>query len=215
MESSPHVPRLRGRIHQVAFFLSIPLGVSLVVVARTGEARLAAAVFAVSLAGVFAASASYHRGRWSDAVRPLMRRLDHAMIFLLIAGSYTPFCLLVIEGGGGAWLLGAVWAGALAGIVLKLVALERVEKLTAALYIVLGWLAILALPRMIHRLSALQLFLLVTGGVLYTLGAIVLLRHRPDPDPKVFGYHEVWHAMGVTASLCHYVAILLMVVAAH
>ena len=208
------VPRLRGRIHQIAFFLSVPLGVSLVIAARTGQAKVAALVFAVSLAGVFAASAAYHLGRWSDDVRPRMRSLDHSMIFVLIAGSYTPFCLLVIKGGWGAVMLAAVWAGALAGVVLKLVALERVHKVTATLYMLLGWLAILGLPRMVAELTGLQLALLVAGGLLYTVGAIVLLRNKPNPSPRVFGYHELWHAMGVTASLCHYIAILLIVVAA-
>jgi hemolysin III len=208
------VPRLRGRIHQIAFFLSVPLGVSLVIAAPTAQAKLAALVFAVSLAGVFGASAAYHLGRWSDAVRPRMRSLDHSMIFVLIAGSYTPFCLLVIKGDWGAWMLAAVWAGALAGVVLKLVALERVGKVTATLYMVLGWLAILGLPRMVAELTGLQLALLIAGGLLYTVGAIVLLRNKPNPSPRVFGYHELWHAMGVTASLCHFIAILLIVVAA-
>jgi hemolysin III len=199
----------------MAFIMSVPLGVSLVIVARTGKGKVSALVFAVSLAGVFAASAAYHLGRWSDAVRPRMRSLDHSMIFVLIAGSYTPFCLLVIRGGWGAVMLAAVWAGALAGVVLKLVALERVHKVTATLYMLLGWLAILGFPRMVAELTGLQLALLVAGGLLYTVGAIVLLRNKPNPSPRVFGYHELWHAMGVTASLCHYIAILLIVVAAH
>lgn len=207
----PSVPRLRGRLHQAAFFVSLPLGASLVALARTGMARVASLVFAVSLSAVFAASAAYHRGDWSDRARRWMRRLDHSMIFVLIAGTYTPFCLLVIGGGWGLGLLVLIWAGAAAGIILKLVALEKLRRLGAALYLVLGWLALLALPLLIRGLTALELSLVVAGGVLYTLGAVVLLRRRPNPSPAVFGYHEIWHALGVAAGGLHYVAVLLVV----
>ncbi|MBI3647317.1 MAG: hemolysin III family protein [Actinobacteria bacterium] len=204
-------PRLRGRIHQTAFFVSLPLGAALVVLARGLQARVAALVFAVSIAGVFGASAAYHLGRWSATARRRMRSLDHSMIFVLIAGSYTPFCLLVIRGGWGVSLLAVVWAGALAGIVLKLVSIDRLHRVGGAMYITLGWAAIFALPRLVSRLTPVELALVVAGGILYTLGAIVLLRRRPDPNPRVFGYHEIWHAMGVAAGLLHYAAILLVV----
>jgi hemolysin III len=207
------LPRFRGRIHEIAFFAAVPFGFALVMVARGFAARASAIVFAVSLAGVFGVSAAYHRGRWTDAARRRMKRLDHSMIFVLIAGSYTPFCLLVIKGWWGATLLGVVWAGALAGIVLKLVSVDRLHVASGILYISLGWAAIFAFPRLVDGLSLLQLGLVVGGGVLYTSGAIVLLRHRPDPSPA-FGYHEVWHAMGVSAGALHYVAILLVVIAA-
>jgi hemolysin III len=206
-------PRFRGRIHQVAFFVSIPLGVALVAAGRGAAARISAIVFAGSLAGVFGVSAAYHRGRWTDAARRRMKRLDHSMIFVLIAGSYTPFCVLVIRGWWGATLLAAVWAGALAGIVLKLVSIDRLHVASGILYMGVGWAAIFALPRLVSELSPIQLALVIGGGLLYTLGAIVLLWRRPDPSPA-FGYHEVWHAMGATAGLLHYVAILLVVIAA-
>jgi hemolysin III len=134
------------------------------------------------------------------------------MIFLLIAGTYTPFSLLVLDGVWAAVLLVAVWAGALFGIGVKLVGIEKMRKLGGALYIILGWLAVLAAPKFVTRLSLAVLTLIVAGGLLYTLGAIVLLRRRPDPNPAVFGYHEIWHVMVVAASLCHYVAIMLLVI---
>ena len=210
LETTPS-PRWRGRIHEAAFFAAVPLGMALIVVARGTTATIAAAVFAVSLAGVFGVSAAYHVGRWTDAARRRMKRLDHSMIFILIAGSYTPFCLLAIGGAPGAWLLGAVWAGALAGVGLKLVSIDRLHVASAVLYMALGWAALFALPTLFRGLSGVQFALVVAGGVLYTLGAIVLLRRRPNPRPAVFGYHEVWHAMGVTAGFLHYTAILLVV----
>ncbi|HEV8563812.1 MAG TPA: hemolysin III family protein [Actinomycetota bacterium] len=212
MHRTDGLPKYRGRIHEAAFFVSIPLGLALVAAGRGAAARVSALVFAASLAGVFGVSAAYHRGRWTEAARLRMKRLDHSMIFVLIAGSYTPFCLLVIRGWWGGSLLAIVWAGALAGIVLKLVSIDRLHVVSGILYMSLGWAAILALPRLVNELSPLQLALVVGGGVLYTLGAVVLLCRRPDPSPA-FGYHEVWHAMGVAAGALHYVAILLVVTA--
>jgi hemolysin III len=212
VQTTQDPPRFRGRIHESAFFASIPLGLALVAAGRGVTARISALVFALSLAGVFGVSAAYHRGRWTELARRRMKRLDHSMIFVLIAGSYTPFCLLVIGGRWGGTLLATVWAGALAGIVLKLVSIDRLHVASGILYMGLGWAAIFALPRLVAELSSVELLLVVGGGVLYTLGAIVLLRRRPDPSPA-FGYHEVWHAMGVTAGLLHYVAILLVVTA--
>jgi hemolysin III len=208
-------PRLRGRIHEVAFFASIPCGATLVAVAASGAARFAAAVFAVGLAGLFGVSAAYHRGRWTDAARRRMRRLDHSMIYVLIAATYTPFCLVAFPGTWGYGLLAAVWAGAATGIAIKLVSLERLAKATAALYLVLGWLAALAIPVMFTHLPLAAFVLIVTGGLLYTIGAAILAAGRPDPRPGVFGYHEIFHAFGVVAGACHYVAVLLVVVAAH
>jgi hemolysin III len=205
-------PRLRGWIHEIAFFASIPCAAALVGLAAAGEARIAAAIFGVGLVGLFGVSAAYHRGRWSETARRRMRRLDHSMIYVLIAATYTPFCLVAFPGSWGYGLLVAVWVGAGTGVVLKLVSLERLAKTSAALYVVLGWLAALAIPVMYTHLSRVTFVLLVTGGLLYTAGATILAAGRPNPRPGVFGYHEIFHALGVAAGACHYVAVLLVVV---
>lgn len=204
-------PRWRGRLHQIAFIASIPQGLALVAVAADWVSRLSAAVYALSLSGLYGVSASYHRIPWSPAGLRRMRKLDHSMIFVLIAGTYTPFSLIVLDGLWASLLLGAIWAGALVGIGIKLVGVDRMRKLGSALYIILGWAAVLAAPQFVGRLGFGVMSLIVAGGLLYTLGAIVLLRRKPDPSPLVFGYHEVWHVMVVAASLCHYAAVMWLV----
>ncbi len=204
-------PAWRGRLHQIAFIVSIPQGLALVVAAADWVSRISAAIYALSLSGLYGVSASYHRLRWTPPALVRIRTLDHAMIYLLIAGTYTPFSLLVLEGVWATVLLAAVWAGALFGIGVKLVGVDKMRRLGGTLYIVLGWLAVLAAPQLVGRLSMPVLALIVSGGLLYTAGAVVLLRRKPDPNPLVFGYHEIWHVMVVAASLCHYVAILLLV----
>jgi len=203
-------PALRGRLHQVAFFFSIPQGVAAVAAAAGAVGRFAASVYAVSLAGLFGASALYHRIRWSPRALLRMRRLDHSMIYVLIAGSYTPFALLVLHGTWSFALLAAVWAGAVAGIAIKLFSIDRLRVLGGAMYIVLGWMVIVALPQIVHGLSLAGVTLLFLGGVLYTAGAAVLWTRWPDPNPRWFGYHEVWHSMVIAASMCHYAAIMLL-----
>lgn len=207
---------MRGRIHQAAFFISLPAGAWLVLLVADGiRERVAASVFALSLAGVFAASAGYHRGSWSGPALQRMKRLDHSMIFLLIAGSYTPFCLLVLSRTWGSALLTIVWAGAAVGIGVKVLGnVNGLHWLSGFLYITLGWAVVFAMPQMVRGLSATSTALVVAGGLLYTLGAIVLASKRPDPSPAVFGYHEIWHVMGVGAGLCHYAAIALVLQAA-
>jgi hemolysin III len=204
-------PRWRGRLHQIAFFFSIPQGIAIVAVAAGWLDRLAAAVYALSLSGLYGVSALYHRLKWTPRVLPRMARLDHSMIFLLIAGTYTPVSLLVLRGVWAIVLLAVVWAGAIVGVMLKVLGMEKTRKLTGTLYIVLGWAAVVAAPQFVPRVGAAVLALIVAGGILYTLGAIVFARKRPDPKPAVFGYHEVWHVFVFGASLCHYAAILMLV----
>jgi hemolysin III len=204
-------PRWRGRLHQIAFIVSIPQGLALVVAAADWTARVSAAVYALTLSGLYGVSASYHRLKWTPPALLRIRKLDHSMIFLLIAGTYTPFSLLALDGVWATVLLAAIWAGALFGIGIKLVGIDRMRRFGSALYIVLGWMAVLAAPKFYARLPLSVLTLIFAGGILYTAGAIVLLRKSPDPNPKVFGYHEVWHVMVVSASLCHYAAIMLLV----
>jgi len=204
---------MRGRLHEVAFFVSIPAGVALVALADTGKARFAAAVFAVGLAGVFGASAAYHRVDWSAPALRRMKRLDHSMIFILIAGTYTPLCLLALKGVWSVVMLATVWAGAITGIVLKQVNVDGMRRLSGFLYIALGWVSIIVLPQLFRNMSLTGSVLVVAGGLLYTLGAIVFAAKRPDPNPAVFGYHEIWHAFTAGAGLCHYAAVLLLILA--
>ncbi len=201
-------PRLRGRLHQVAFFASIPAGIAVTLAAESSTARTGAVVYALSLTALFATSAGYHRLARSVRSRMWMRRLDHAMIFVLIAGSYTPVCLVALDGAWRSVSLSVVWAGALVGVALKLFRLEAM-RLGNSLYLVLGWAVLVLVPQLLGR--PLVLGLLAAGGVLYTLGAVVLTRRSPDPVPAVFGYHEVWHCLVVAASACHYLMILVLV----
>jgi len=214
MSLDPHAlsirPRLRGRLHQIAFFVAVPAGIALVLLARGATARGAVLVYALSLAGLYGASGAYHRRQWKAKARARMQRLDHSMIFVLIAGTYTPFCLLALHGAWSIAILAAVWAGAIAGIVLKLVGVDRTKVASAILYIALGWCAVIATPVVISSLSLVPIVLLALGGVLYTVGAIVFSTKRPNPSPLVFGYHEVWHSFVVGGSACHYAVILLL-----
>ena len=202
---------MRGRLHQIAFFVSLPAGLALVALADGTAATVAAAIYAFSLTGVFAASAAYHRGSWSPRARLHMRRLDHSMIFVLIAASYTPIAVLVLEGPWEAVLLSLVWAGAAVGVTMKVARPDGLSATTGVLYLALGWMALLALPQLIRGLEPPALVLMIAGGALYTAGAIVFALKRPDPRPAVFGYHEIWHAFMVAASVCHFVLVLLVV----
>ena len=204
-------PRLRGRIHEVAFFVSVPAGLALVALADGWTARLAAAVYALSLVAVFGSSAAYHRGNWSPAALRRMKRLDHSMIFVLIAGSYTPIALLVLHGPWAVVILSVVWAAAVAGITLKLVRIDGFSVLTATLYMAMGWFALVAIPQLVNEMPAPALVLTIVGGLLYTAGAIVFALRRPDPAPAVFGYHEVWHAFMVAAAACHFAMVSIVV----
>ena len=206
-------PRLRGVSHQWAFFVSVAIGAALVVVAPAGEARIAAAIYATSVAALFGTSALYHRVTWvSLGARRWMRRLDHSMIFCLIAGTYTPFALLVLEGDLATVILIVVWAGALAGVLMKLVWIDAPKALVAVSYILLGWVAIAAFPDMIERLGVTATTLVGVGGLLYTLGALVYAFQRPNPAPSVFGYHEVFHALVILAAALQYAVIAFYVI---
>jgi len=206
-------PRLRGVWHQWAFFVSVAIGAALVVAAPSGQPRLAAAIYAVSVAALFGTSALYHRITWaSQAARRWMRRLDHSMIFFLIAGTYTPFALLVLDGDLATVILIVVWAGALAGVLMKLVWIDAPKALVALTYIMLGWVAVAAFPAMIERLGVTATTLVAVGGLLYTLGALVYAFQRPDPAPSVFGYHEVFHALVIIAAALQYAVIAFYVI---
>jgi hemolysin III len=205
-------PRLRGVSHQWAFVCSLLTGTVLVALAPTEEATVAAAIYAVTVAALFGTSALYHRITWaSQGARRWMRRLDHSMIFLLIAGTYTPFAVLVLDGTLATVILVLVWAGALGGIVLKLVWIDAPKPLIAAIYVVLGWVAVVAFPALLDELGPVGTVLVATGGLLYTAGAVVYTLRRPDPIPAVFGYHEVFHALVIAAAALQYAVIAFFV----
>jgi hemolysin III len=205
-------PLLRGVLHQAAFFVSLAVAPLLILGADGGRARLAAAVFAGSVAACFGASALYHRVTWTPGVRLWMRRVDHAGVYVLIAGTYTPVSLLVLRGAWRPTILAIVWTGAAAAIVLKFVWVGAPKWLAAAIGIGLGWVAVAALPQLISHIDPVGVTLLVAGGLVYTAGAVVYARRRPDPAPAVFGYHELFHALTIVAVVCQYVAIALFVV---
>jgi hemolysin III len=208
--TAPPVPRLRGRLHQIAFFVSLPAGAVAVALAPTLATRLTTLVFAVGFSGMFGASAAYHRLRWTPAGRDRIRRLDHSMIFVAIAGTYTPVTLVVLDGPFEIAALAAVWTMAAAGVVLKVFVMHRFEVLGSAMYPLLGWAAIVALPQILREISLAAVGLMFAGGLLYSAGAIVLATRRPDPDPLVFGYHEVWHAFVLGGWACHYAMVVVV-----
>jgi hemolysin III len=202
-------PRLRGVSHQYAFFVALAAGAALVVLARGVEARVAVGVYALSLAAMFGASALYHRIDWQPRPRAWLRRLDHSMIYVLVAGTYTPFALLVLAPTMGWTIIGVVWGGAVAGVAVSLLWIDAPRWLTAMLYVVLGWVGFIVLPQLWDRAGPLTVVLLAAGGLLYTVGAVVYARQRPDPAPRVFGYHEVFHALVIAAALAHFTAVAL------
>jgi hemolysin III len=207
-------PRFRGVTHQWAFFVSLVVGVLLVTFAPTGEARVACAIYAFSVSGLFGTSALYHRINWSPRARRWMRRLDHAMIFVLIAGTYTPFALLVLDGPFSTVVLLGVWGGAVGGIVLQLVWIDAPKWLSAVVYVALGWFAIVATPAFLDSMNPLALVLVGIGGILYTAGAVIYATKKPDPAPAVFGYHEIFHALTIIAALSQLAAIVFFVLPA-
>ena len=210
--SLPSKPRLRGVTHKWAFFVSLGLGAALVLTAPSGSGRAAAAVYAGCVAVLFGSSALYHRVDWrSVGTRRWMRRLDHSAIFLLIAGSYTPFALFVIQGTLADVVLVVIWAGAAAGILLKLVWIDAPKWLTALIYVALGWVALAAAPDMFDELGVVATSMVALGGLLYTAGAGVYAARRPDPVPAVFGYHEVFHLLVILAAGLQYAVVAFWV----
>jgi hemolysin III len=192
-------PRYRGVSHQIAFVVAVGLGIALFVETQGLRPRIAAAVFSVSVAAMFGASALYHRIEWTPARRLWMRRLDHAMIYGLIAGTYTPFGLLVLHGSWRIVVLAIVWSGASAAVALKVVWVAAPKWLAAVIGIALGWVGVIVSPQLLDGVGVSGLSLLLAGGLAYTLGAVVYALRRPDPLPAVFGYHEIFHALVIAA----------------
>jgi hemolysin III len=210
----PVKPRLRGVLHQWAFLASIPLGLALVAVAETPSAKVAALVYSLGACALYGTSAAYHRGHWSDRQRAWMKRLDHSMIFVLIAATYTPICLLGLQGGGAVATLIGIWAGAVLGVVLGMAGIAEKTGVGMTLYLLMGWVAALSLPSMARHLGPLNLGLIVAGGLAYTVGAISLGTNWPNPRPATFGYHEVWHTFTLVAGACFAVVVWGLVLGA-
>jgi hemolysin III len=203
-------PKLRGVFHELGFYAALGLGAALVLTAQDDRARAAAAIFAGCVAACFGASALYHRPTWRPAARARLARLDHAGVFLLIAGTYLPFGLLVMSTGWAVPMLTVVWSGALAAILLNLFWVRAPKVLSAGIALGLGWAGAAAFPQLL-KLQLAGLLLVVVGGLLYTAGAIVYVRRRPDPAPQLFGYHELFHVLTIAAVGCQYAAIAFFV----
>ena len=203
-------PRLRGVFHELGFYAAAAVGILVVVTADPGKARLAAAIFASCVVVCFGLSAVYHRPTWRPRARAWLARLDHAGVYLLIAGSYAPFGLIVMSKDWAIPVLGIIWIGALLAIILKLCWVRTPKWLSAAIGLTLGWVGVVAFPQLL-KLSLVAVLLVVASGLLYTAGAVVYARRRPDPRPEVFGYHELFHVLTVAAVACEYVAVAFYV----
>jgi hemolysin III len=204
-------PRLRGWLHAGAVPVVLVAGIVLVALSRGTAEVVASAIYAVTTVLLFSVSAVYHRGRWTGRTHAALQRIDHANIFLLIAGTYTPFAVLLLAGGQRTALLVIVWGAALLGVGFRLVWVHAPGWLWVPAYIVLGWLAVWYLPDLMREGGVAMLVLITVGGVLYTLGAIVFATKQPDPYPAWFGFHEVFHTLTLLAYVCQYIAVSLVV----
>ncbi|MFB9720555.1 PAQR family membrane homeostasis protein TrhA [Planobispora longispora] len=207
-------PRLRGWLHAGALPVALIAGFVLVALGPTLQARLAAAIYAITSGLLFGISATYHRGTLSPRLEGVLRRLDHANIYLIIAGTYTPFALLALDGAARVVVLSVIWTGAIAGVLFRVFWLGAPRWLSTALYIALGWTAVFVLPQLMEGAGVAAVVLVIVGGLLYTAGGVVYGLRRPDPSPRWFGFHEVFHAFTLAAYLVQYVAVSLVVYAA-
>jgi hemolysin III len=204
-------PRLRGWLHAGTFPAALAAGIVLVALGPTPAARLAATVYALTSSLLFGISALYHRGRWSDQAEAVLRRFDHANIYLIIAGTYTPFALLALHGAARTAVLSVIWAGAAAGVLFRVAWVGAPRWLYTALYVGLGWVAIGFMPQLLRGAGVTALVLVCAGGLLYSVGGLVYGLRRPDPSPRWFGFHEVFHACTVAAYAAQYVAVSFVV----
>ncbi len=215
LDELPVKPRMRGWIHLWAFGISLIAGTVLVVLSGelvSAKAAVATAIYSVTVCGVFGVSATYHRIHWhSVQSRTWMKRADHSIIFLFIAGSYTPFALLGLPTSTGRTLLIAVWSGAIAGVTLKMVWPTAPKWVGVPLYLLLGWAIVPVAMTLTHHVGVAPMLLLLIGGILYSAGSILYATKWPNPWPSTFGHHEFFHAATVIAALCHYIAIWLVV----
>jgi hemolysin III len=210
-DSAEQPPRFRGFSHVLAFVAAAPIGLVLVLSSKTGAATVGAAVFAASVTGMLGASSLLHRRRWSPVQRRWITALDHAMIYVLIAGTYTPFALLLLRRGWQMPILMILWSAAVVGTVVKLVRPTAPRWFTAGTCLALGWLSLAIAPQIAAAAGIGGFSLLLAGGLAYTVGALVYVRRRPDPFPRAFGYHEIFHALVVVAVACQYVSVAFFV----
>ena len=204
------MPRLRGYSHAAAFPIVLAAGVVLIVLARSAAARVGASIYMATSAMLFGISALYHRGNWGEETRSILKRLDHANIYLIIAGTYTPFAILSLTGAAQLAVLTVVWTGALAGVVFRFGWITAPRWLYTSLYVLLGWIAVFVIPQLLHGAGAAAFTLIVIGGALYTAGGIVYALRKPDPFPRSFGFHEVFHALTIAAYTSQYIAVSLV-----
>jgi hemolysin III len=200
-------PHLRGWLHAGTFPVALVAGIVLVVLANGPRETIASAIYATSAALLFGVSAIYHRGHWSPRAEKRLKRLDHSNIFLIIAGTYTPFSLVLLHGHGGNTLLWIVWAAALAGIAFRVFWVGAPRWLYTPVYIGLGWVAVFYLPEILATGGVAVVVLLAIGGLLYSIGGVVYACKKPNPSPRWFGFHEVFHALTLMAFATHYIAI--------
>jgi hemolysin III len=200
-------PRFRGSSHKFAFFVSLIAGLALILAADSSRKAWIALIYAFSLSALLGTSALYHRVNWNPAQRAWMRRLDHTMIFVLIAGTFTPFALLVLEGTRSTVVLIILWGAVIGGAVLNLLWVNAPKWVSAVLYVGLGWVGTTTVPELSESTGPWCVALLLIGGVLYTMGALVYALKRPNPWPRSFGYHEIFHAFVIAAAAAHYVAL--------
>ncbi|MFE9651683.1 hemolysin III family protein [Micromonospora sp. NPDC006431] len=203
-------PRMRGWLHTYAFFVALVCGIVLcsIAAARPGWAPLVSClIYSLTVCGLFGTSALYHRRVWSERGYQIMRRLDHSMIFVFIAGTYTPFCALLLDRRPAEIMLALVWGGALFGVALKMIWPHAPRWVSAPLYLALGWVAVAMLPQILHAGGITALVLLIVGGAIYSVGAVFYALRRPNPWPTVFGHHEFFHACTLAAAICHHIAI--------
>jgi hemolysin III len=206
-------PKLRGWLHAGTFPLSLLLGAILVLLAPSEKARVSSAIFAVTASLLFGVSALYHRGTWSPHTSRWLKRLDHANIFLIIAGTYTPFSVLLLPSGPARTLLWIVWTGALLGVAFRVLWVGAPRWLYVPVYIALGWVAVVYIPAFWSGGGITVFTLVVVGGAFYTIGAVIYGLRRPNPSPRWFGFHEVFHAFTVLAFIAHYIGISIAVYA--
>lgn len=204
-------PRLRGVLHQWAALTSVLTGALLVLLAEGTRAKVATGIYAGSVTSLFATSAFYHRITWSVRARNLMQRLDHSMIFVLIAGTYTPFGLVVLQGTPRAVVLSVVWGGAALGVTMKMLWHHAPRWVMVPVYLALGWVAAFFVPQLLAGGGVTAFVLLCVGGAIYSVGAFAYATRRPDPFPSTFGYHEVFHACTLVAALLHYLAVFFAI----
>ncbi|WP_067976123.1 PAQR family membrane homeostasis protein TrhA [Nocardiopsis trehalosi] len=204
-------PRLRGWLHLGTAPLALAAGIVLVALAPAASARIAGAIYVLSSVLLFSTSAIYHVGRWSQRGTAVLRRLDHSNIYLIIAGTYTPFVVLVLDGPLRTAMTALIWGGAIAGVVFKVAWPDAPRWLSTALYLAIGWVAVLFIPQLVTGTHPAAWILILVGGLLYSAGAVVYGLKRPDPAPRWFGFHEIFHSLTIAAYVCHYIAVSFVV----